>query len=129
MAKRYESQVAFLLVYIREAHPTDGRQAPQNVRDRALLPTARTQSEKDEHADVCVRTLGIRFPTLVDRMDNRVEIAYGGWPDRLYLIGVDGRVVYKSTPGPAGFIPSQLDAAIKTILRTSPPQGSCALAS
>ncbi len=113
MAKRYEKDVAFLLVYIREAHPIDGRQVAQNVRQGALLPTARTLDQKEEHADVCIRKLDIRFPTVVDRMDNKVELAYAGWPDRLYLIGQDGRVAYKSRPGPAGFLPQELEAAIR----------------
>ena len=113
MAKRYEKDVAFLLVYIREAHPTDGWQVPQNVKQGALLPTAKTLDQKEEHADVCIRKLDIRFPTLVDKMDNKVELAYAGWPDRLYLVGKDGRVVYKSRPGPAGFIASELEGAIK----------------
>lgn len=118
MATRYEKDVPFLLLYIREAHPTDGWQVPQNVKQGALLPTATTQEQKDDHADVCIRKLDIRFPTLVDKMDNKVELSYAGWPDRLYLIGKDGRVVYKSRPGPAGFIASELEAAIrKTIGR------------
>ena len=117
MAKRYENDVAFLLVYIREAHPTDGRQVPQNVKQGALLPTARTLEQKEEHADVCITRLAIKFPALVDKMDNKVELAYAGWPDRLYLIGKDGRVVYKSRPGPAGFVPTELERAIATALR------------
>lgn len=117
MAERYKADVPFLLIYIREAHPTDGWQVPQNLRDRALLPTASTQAEKDEHADVCIRTLDIRFPTLVDKMDNKVELAYAGWPDRLYLVGRDGRITYKSAPGPAGFRPVELDNAIKRALK------------
>src|SRR5262245_22371706 len=117
MAARYKADVAFLLVYIREAHPTDGRQVAQNVREGALLPSARTQQEREEHADVCVRTLDIRFPTLVDKIDNRFELAYAGWPDRLYLIGRDGRITYKSPPGPAGFKPAELEAAIRRVLR------------
>ena len=52
---------------------------------------AKTQQQKEEHADMCVKNLDIRFPTLVDRTDNRVELAYAGWPDRLYLIGKDGQ--------------------------------------
>jgi hypothetical protein len=116
MAERYKKTVAFLLVYIREAHPTDGQQVAKNVRDGALLATAKTQDEKDNHADVCIRTLDIRFPTLVDGMDNKVELAYAGWPDRLYLVGTDGRVIYKSAVGPAGFIPSQLESAIRRTL-------------
>ena len=115
MAERYKGRVPFLLIYVREAHPTDGRQVQQNLRDGALLATATTQAEKDEHAGVCVRTLDIRFPTLVDKMDNKVELAYAGWPDRLYLVGIDGRVLYKSAPGPAGFIPTELEAAIRKV--------------
>lgn len=117
MAARYKSSVPFFLIYIREAHPTDGKQVAQNVRDGAILASAKTQQEKDGHADVCIRTLDIRFPTVVDKLDNKVELAYAGWPDRLYLIGADGRVIYKSAPGPAGFIPSQLESAITRTLR------------
>ncbi len=113
MAERYKNVVPFFLIYIREAHPTDGRQAPQNVREGILLPSTKTQQQKEEHADMCVTRLDIRFPTLVDRIDNNVELAYAGWPDRLYLIGKDGRVVYKSAPGQQGFVPSELENAIR----------------
>jgi hypothetical protein len=115
MADGYKGRVAFLLIYVREAHPTDGWQVPQNVRDGALLSAAKTQAEKDEHADVCIRKLDIKFPTLVDKMDNKVELDYAGWPDRLYLIGADGRILYKSAPGPAGFISAELDSAIRKV--------------
>jgi hypothetical protein len=113
MAKRYEGRVPFFLVYVREAHPIDGRQAPQNVRQGILVESAKTMADREATADVCIRQLDIRFPTLVDRMDNKVELAYAGWPDRLYLIGADGRVVYKSRPGPAGFLPAELESAIR----------------
>ena len=36
MAARYKDNVEFLLVYIREAHPTDGWQAPNDI-ERILL--------------------------------------------------------------------------------------------
>jgi hypothetical protein len=50
-------------------------------------------------ANACVRKLGIHFPALVDGINNQVELAYTGWPDRLYLIGQGGRVFYKAPPG------------------------------
>ncbi len=78
-----------------------------------LLPTARTDERKAGHADLCVIKLDIKFPTLVDKIDNRAELAYAGWPDRLYLIDKDGRVGYKSAKGPAGFKPQELEAAIR----------------
>jgi hypothetical protein len=65
-----------------------------------------------------VRKLGIKFPAIIDGFENRTEIAYTGWPDRLYLIDRDGKVVYKSKPGPFGFKPDQLEEALKKL-----PQG------
>ena len=35
-----------------------------------------------------------------------------GWPDRLYLIGRDGRVAFQGDQGPFGFRPEQLEEAI-----------------
>jgi len=66
-------------------------------------------------AGTCVRKLGIKFPALIDGFDNEAEIAYTGWPDRLYLIQRDGRVAYKSKAGPFGFHPDELSAALKVV--------------
>jgi len=43
------------------------------------------------------------MPALIDGVDDAVGVAYGGWPDRLYVIGKDGRVVYAGERGPGGF--------------------------
>jgi type I thyroxine 5'-deiodinase len=42
---------------------------------------------------------------------------YTGWPDRLLLIDRDGRVVYKSRPGPFGFEPAQLETALRNLVK------------
>lgn len=47
--------------------------------------------------------LDIKFPIVVDKIDNKVGEDYAGWPDRLYIVGADGRIVYKGGPGPKGF--------------------------
>lgn len=116
MATAYQDYVQFLLIYIREAHPTDGWQIQANLRDGVLLASAKTLEQKQENATQCVRKLDIRFPTLIDELDNRVEQAYSAWPDRLYLIDLEGRVAFKGDPGPAGFRPEQLEAAIRRLL-------------
>jgi len=112
LEEKYRDRVQFLLVYIREAHSTDGWQTPRNKREGVLLESAKTFEMKEEHATVCQRKLDIRFTTLIDEMDNKVESDYTAWPDRLYLVGKDGRVAWKSGPGPQGFRPAQLEAAI-----------------
>jgi Iodothyronine deiodinase len=118
MAEKYKGKVEFLLVYIREAHPTDGWQLPVNVRDGVLLAAAKDIGQKEEYASSCVRNLGIKFTTVVDEMDARTELNYMGWPDRLYLVGKDGRIAWKGSPGPRGFKPPDLEAAIRKELGT-----------
>jgi Iodothyronine deiodinase len=109
--------VAFQAVYIREAHPSDVWQMTSNIREGVVFRDPRTDTERTGVAESCVRKLGIRFPAVIDGIENGVEAAYTGWPDRLYLIDRDGRVVYKSEPGPFGFKPARLEAAIRRIVQ------------
>jgi type I thyroxine 5'-deiodinase len=59
--------------------------------------------------------LGIEFPALVDGIENSIEIAYTGWPDRLYVIDKNGRVAFKSDAGPFGFKTEQLANALAQV--------------
>jgi type I thyroxine 5'-deiodinase len=107
--------MAFYAVYIVEAHPTDIWQMKSNIKDNVLFANPKTDEERALVAGACVRKLGIKFPAVIDGIDNRTEVAYTGWPDRLYLIDRDGKVAFKSRPGPFGFKPDQLEAAIKKL--------------
>jgi hypothetical protein len=112
--QRYRNDVAFFVVYIGEAHPSDAWQLPSNVKDRVVYASPTNADERSTIADICVTRLGIKLPALVDRFDDSTEKAYSGWPDRLYLVDRNGRVAYKSKPGPFGFKPADLEAAIRT---------------
>jgi iodothyronine deiodinase-like protein len=114
--RKYRDRVAFFVVYIQEAHPTDLWQMSSNVRDGVLFASPRTSGERAETAGTCVRKLAIEIPALVDGIDNRTERAYTGWPDRLYVIGADGRVRYKSGPGPFGFATAELEQSLEQLL-------------
>jgi Iodothyronine deiodinase len=107
--------VDFRAVYIQEAHPTDIWQMQSNVKDGVLFRNPQSAAEREQVAGLCVRKLGIKFPALIDGIDNTVEAAYTGWPDRLYLIAPGGRVLFKSRPGPFGFHPDDLAAALKKL--------------
>jgi hypothetical protein len=86
-----------------------------NIREGVVFRDPRTDAERNQVAESCVRKLGIRFPALIDGIDNTVERQYTGWPDRLYLIDRDGRIAYKSAPGPFGFHPQDLEAALRRL--------------
>ena len=84
-----------------------------NIKDSVVYASPRSEDERAGVANACVRKLGIKFPALVDGFSNTAEQAYTGWPDRIYLIDVHGRVAYKSKPGPFGFHPDELAAALR----------------
>lgn len=89
---------------------------PSNERDGVLLYSPRTEADRFKNAGQCVRRLGIRIPALIDGIDDRTEMAYTGWPDRLYVIAPGGRVVYKSEPGPFGFKPKKMETSLCQVL-------------
>jgi hypothetical protein len=99
-------------VYIAEAHPSDIWQMQSNVKEGVIFRNPTTAQEREGVASSCVRKLHIAVPALIDSIENRVEQQYTGWPDRLYLIGSDGRIKFKSEPGPFGFDSKKLQAAL-----------------
>jgi Iodothyronine deiodinase len=107
--------VAFYVIYIQEAHPTDLWEMSSNVRDGVLFHSPQSDGERNDMASACVRNLGIRIPALRDGIANATERAYTGWPDRLYLIDRGGRVAFKSAPGPFGFDPTGLAHALERL--------------
>lgn len=113
--KQYGNQADFLVVYITEAHPSDVWQTESNFRDKVVFASPRNEDERANVAGTCVRKLGIEIPAVVDEFGNSTESAYTAWPDRLYLIDRNGKVAYKSKPGPYGFKTGELQAAMRGI--------------
>jgi hypothetical protein len=108
------------VVYIEEAHPTDGWQMPSNIKDHVLVATAKSFDDRDEAANVCVVKLGIHIPALVDDLQDSTERAYTGWPDRLFVIDQSGRLAYKSKPGPFGFHPDEMAKVLQSLVPDAP---------
>ena len=100
------------MVYITEAHPSDVWQMQSNIKDQVLFVTPKNEEERALIAGACVRKLGIKFPAVLDEFGNSAEQAYTGWPDRIYLIDSQGRVAFKSKPGPFGFKADLLGKAL-----------------
>lgn len=58
--------------------------------------------------------LEVRIRLLMDP-DDKICIAYGARPARLYLVGRDGKIVYAGEQGPSRFQPDELEAASEYI--------------
>jgi hypothetical protein len=100
------------VVYISEAHPSDLWQTENNLKDHVVFASPRNEDERAALAGTCVRKLGIDIPAVLDEFGNSTESAYTAWPERIYLIDRGGRIAYKSKPGPYGFKPDELRAAL-----------------
>ena len=100
------------MVYIREAHALDSR-SPLGGGENPIVEDPVTQGERNEVAKVCMTKMALEpMPALVDNIDDAVSESYAAWPDRMYLVGRDGKITYHGGRGPFGFLPDELEAAI-----------------
>ena len=106
-------------MYIREAHPTDEWEVEPNEHEGILFQQPATLSARTEIAAVCSLKLELSIPTLIDDMENSTDRKYYALPDRLYLIGRDGKVAYRGGPGPFGFVAAELESAIEQYLHAA----------
>ena len=86
-----------------------------NIKEQVVFASPKNEEERAFVAGACVRKLGIEFPAVLDEFGNSTEKSYTGWPDRLYLIDGQGRIAYKSKPGPFGFKPDELAGALAKV--------------
>jgi hypothetical protein len=97
----FRDQAEFLFVYIREAHPdsvlsvadTDGQASLVKI----LQPA--DDATRQGNAEYCQRTAKLEMPVAVDGVDNAVGKAYAGWPNRMVVVGTDGKLLYAGDPG------------------------------
>jgi hypothetical protein len=61
-----------------------------------LFEQPKTLDARSEIAQVCSFKLELSIPTLIDDMENSTDRKYYALPDRLYLVGRDGRVAYRA---------------------------------
>ena len=126
MYKKYAKQAEFYMVYIREAHPTDGWQVRSNERENILFLQPKTFTQRSNIASKMCTKLKISLPCLIDGLDNKVAINYSAWPDRIYVVGVDGKIIFKGGPGPRGFKPKEAADVLQKYLPTLAEQSDSA---
>jgi hypothetical protein len=114
--------VAFLVVYILEAHPVDAWQTEDNQKEKISVSSPTTLGERCAVADTCSTKLALHIPAVIDDLENSTESAYTAWPDRLYVIDRAGRVAYKSPPGPFGFKPVEVEHALQRLQPAAPAE-------
>src|SRR5688500_10710184 len=87
-----------------------------NDRVGVILEQPKTIEARNLVASKCCQALHLTMPLLVDTIDDQVNRAYSGFPDRLYLIDRQGKVAYQGGRGPFGYKPRQLEQSLLLML-------------
>ncbi len=108
LAKTFESDADFVVIYGREAHASDEWDIDNNAR-------AVPQTNKIEDRLAAAQTvfqMAPSCPLLVDDIQNEAAITFRGLPERLIII-LDRRVVYEGARGPEGYDMSHVKDYLK----------------
>ncbi|HEX7230801.1 MAG TPA: redoxin domain-containing protein [Candidatus Binatia bacterium] len=76
--------IFFFLLYTRESHPAENFSAHQSF------------EQKLAYARELQRLENVKFSIIVDHLDGRIHRAYGVWPNALFVIHKDGRLIFRS---------------------------------
>ena len=75
--------ISFFFLYTRESHPAEN------------YPHHTSYEQKVAHARDLKRLEDVHVPILVDDLAGTIHRAYGPWPNALFVIHRDGRLVYR----------------------------------
>ncbi|MDA0653299.1 MAG: hypothetical protein O3C49_08500 [Proteobacteria bacterium] len=109
----HKDNIEFFLIYVREAHPSDGWQTPQNLYEEVLYDAPTSDDERAEVANACQIGLDLKYPLLIDSIDDDVERKYVASPIRLFVIDEAGILTYAGDEGPHKFDPDGWEDAIR----------------
>lgn len=76
--------VSLFLLYTRESHPAE------------RYPSHGSWEQKLNCAHDLQRLENVQLPILVDHLDGRIHRNYGAWPNALFVIHKDGRLIFRS---------------------------------
>jgi len=112
----HKDKAEFVIVYVREAHPDDGWQVSANKKDSVVYKAPETYEQRKAIAKACEVGLSLDIPIVIDKMDDAVEKAYSGWPDRIYVVDKDGKLAFVGAPGPQGFDTKSARSALNELI-------------
>ena len=109
LQEKYSDIANFVIVYIKEAHPDDEWQMESNEESGVIYSQPKSTEERRELARAFIDQMDVQTETLLDDIDNTAMACYAAWPERLYIIGTDGRIIYKGGMGPFYFDPDEVE--------------------
>lgn len=108
------SPIDFVIIYIREAHASDGWKFPgekysfiknhRSIKDRLdAIKTLVDMSNVKKESKISIYS---------DTMDDHTNHLFRAWPERLYVL-YDGKILYQGSKGPQGYSMPTLEYFLK----------------
>jgi peroxiredoxin len=79
-----DREVSFFLLYTRESHPAEN------------YPSHSSWEQKLAQARDLQRLENVQVPIIVDGLDGKIHRSYGVWPNALFIVHKDGRLIFRS---------------------------------
>ena len=103
----------FVIIYVWEAHPIEGRPGSYTYdEDGSPINQPTKYEERVEMARRTIAAENISVTVMVDEMDNALMCTYGPAPNNAYLIGIDGRIVFKQ----GWYQPDRMEEAVREVV-------------
>ena len=97
VVEKFSSDVNFLLVYVKEAHPKELEEIWHNIE----VSQHHNLEDRLEAAKILADVAPFVEDVAVDVMSDEAERLFGAWPERFFIIRAsDGFVVHESAVGP-----------------------------
>ena len=96
------------MIYIREAHAVDGAR-PSGIGRKLNIKDHTDYESRCDVAERLIKDNKLTMPMLIDNFENTTDLAYQAKPDRVFLVGSDGRLAVAADRGPFGFAPGLND--------------------
>lgn len=97
-----------------------------NVKEDICYPQPTTFPQRVAIANDFVTRFHFPLPIAIDPMSNAADRIYGGWPERIYIIDEQGKIVYRGGLGPFNYHPEEARAWLE---RRFPRPASASLVS
>lgn len=101
---------------MREAHAKGSFRPAKHVE----IEQPKTYQRRLEVAQECGAAVSLKIPQLVDDMQDTVGKAFNALPDRLFIVGEDGKIAYQGERGPRGFKVAELAEALRKLVAADP---------
>ena len=88
---------------------------PANLEEDAVV-TQQTTLEQRRHRRTRPPRASAYDAAPARRDGQRASTAFAAWPERLVVVGADGRIAYPGSPGPWGFSPEEAEEQLAALL-------------